>query len=317
MTLHCSRRSFTSALGLLALAPVAARAGASETLGLQLYTLGDAPAKDLAGTLKEVAGIGYRTVELPGDYGRTPEDLRRAFDAAGLRCPAIHIVPQPMPGAWDLEGDPGALAAKVRALGASRAVVSIAPLPERVRQQLFHPPAGGHDQAALDRLFASITADDWKRAADFLNASAAPLQRAGVGLAYHNHGFEFLPLAGGGTGYDLLLAHTDPKLLSFEMDIGWVTAAGQDPVALLERVGKRATMLHMKDCMGRSAHVMEMAPANVGAGVVPWKKLAPLIRRLGIRDLFVEQEEPFPGPRIESARIAYRYLTHMFAGAAR
>lgn len=317
-----SRRGLLGAMGAagaaVALLPgvsVARTAKAGWMPGLQLYTLGDAPAKDLDGTLRAVARIGYRAVELPGDYGKSPADLRRAITAAGLVCPAIHVVPQPMPGAWDLDGDLAALADRVRELGARRAVVSIAPLPENVRQALFHPPAGGLDQTTLRGLLGGLGADHWKWAADLLNKRAAGLARSGVKLAYHNHGFEFLPLVGGGTGYDLLLAHTDPALVSFEMDVGWVVSAGQDVVALLERAGPRVTMMHLKDAARISTEVMEMAPANVGTGIVPWAKLAVLIRRFAIRDLFVEQEPPFPGERIDSARIAYDYLSPLFATA--
>ena len=281
--------------------------------GLQLYTLGDAVAKDLAGTLRQVAAIGYRTVELPGDYGRSPTVLRQAFAAAGLACPAIHVVPRPMPGAWDLSGDMGRLAANVRALGARRAVVSIALLPDRVLDALLHPPAGGLAPSALTALFGTLTADDWKRCADLLDDRARTLAKAGVGLTYHNHGFEFMPLAGGGTGYDLLLKHTDPALVSFELDIGWAASAGQDVEALFAKAGDRFRMLHLKDAKRVSAQAMEMEPADIGTGIVPWERLATLIRRHRITDLFVEQEPPFPGERIASVKVAYDYLGKLFA----
>src|SRR5687767_8894171 len=79
-------------------------------LGLQLYTLEDAPAKDLIGTLQEVAGIGYRTVQISQTYGQSAQQLRRALDQAGLSCPAIHVLPRPATNSWDLEGDMSRLA---------------------------------------------------------------------------------------------------------------------------------------------------------------------------------------------------------------
>lgn len=310
-----TRRRLIGSVGLVGAAALAAGKAPPRprALGLQLYTLGDAPKVDFEGVLRQVAQIGYQTVELPGDYGRTPAELRRALDAAGLRCPAIHVVPQAMSGAWDLEGDMGVLADKVRTLGARRAVVAIAPLPERVRQVLFHPPEGGHDMKALDALFSSLTTDDWKRAAALLNARATRLARSGVGLAYHNHAFEFAPLAGGGTGYDLLISETDPALVSFEVDVGWVAAAGQDVARLVNRLGRRVSMMHLKEAAGVSPHLMEMTPADVGAGIVPWKTLADLIRRFDIEGLFVEQEPPFPGAPIASATAAFAYLSRLFA----
>lgn len=282
------------------------------TPGIQLYTLGDAPRIDLAGTLRRVARLGYRRVELPGDYGRAPQELRRALTVAGLTCPAIHVLPQATPGAWHLDGDIGALAANVRALGADRAVVAIAPLPDQVRQAFLHPPAGGPDPAVLDGLVRALTRDDWKRAAALLNDRAARLAASGVALAYHNHAFEFVPLPGGGTGYDLLLAETDPALVSFELDVGWVAAAGQDVVELLERTGRRVTMMHLKDAAGISRNVIEMAPADVGTGIVPWRALAGAIRRVGIDQLYFEQEPPFPASAFASAAVARTWFDGLF-----
>lgn len=299
--------------GLSGGAALARAASPSWTPGLQLYTLGDAPKTDLEGTLRQVARIGYREVELPGPYGRKPAELRQAIRNAGLRCPAVHVVPPATPGAWHLDGDIAALAADIRAVGASRAVVAIAPFPERVREVLAHPPAGGYDMDALDKLVRTLTADDWKRAADLLNDRATRLAKSGVGLAYHNHAFEFLPLAGGGTGYDLLLARTDPALVSFEMDLGWVVAAGQDVVELLTRAGRRVTMMHMKDVAAVSKNIMEMTPADVGAGIVPWEALKGLIRRFDIQHLFVEQEPPFPNSPFASVNTAFTYLSDLFA----
>lgn len=281
--------------------------------GLQLYTLGDAAAKDLDGTLRQVAAIGYRAVELPGDYGHRPDAWRRAFAAHGLHCPAIHVVPRPMPGAWDLSGDLPRLAADVRALGARRAVVSIALLPDRILDALLHPPAGGLAPDAATALFATMTADEWKRCADLLNDRARRLARSGVALAYHNHGFEFMPLATGGNGYDLLLRHTDPALVDFELDVGWAVSAGQDIDALFARAGRRIRLLHLKDAARPSSQALEMVPADVGRGIVPWRQLATLIRRHRVTDLFVEQEPPFPGERIASVKTAYDFLDHLFA----
>src|SRR5579862_6652583 len=60
-------------------------------IGLQLYTLGDGLKADLDGQLAQVAKAGYRSVELAGYRGRTPKELRAAFDRAGLICPSAHV----------------------------------------------------------------------------------------------------------------------------------------------------------------------------------------------------------------------------------
>lgn len=285
--------------------------------GLQLYTLGDAPANDLAGTLEAVSRIGYRAVELPGSYGVAPAELRRALDRARLICPAIHAAPRKTEGMWDIEGDLEKLAADVRLLGAEYVVVPIMLLPDVVMQGLRNPPAGGFTQQAVLNLLGQITPDDWKRTADLLNHSAAGLAGSGVRLAYHNHSTEFLPLPNGGNGYDLLLTNTDPGLVDFELDVGWAVSAGQDLDALFRRAGDRISLLHLKDAGARSGVALEMVPADVGAGIVPWRTVARAVRRYRIGHLFVEQEPPFPGERMDSVRTAYGYLSRLFTPASK
>ncbi len=118
-------------------------------LGLQLYTLEDAPAKDLNGTLKEVAGIGYRTVQLSQSYGRSAQQLRHALDEAGLSCPAIHVLPRPATHSWDLEGDLSRLADDIYMLGAAYAVVPAPRYSDALVDALNHPPPGGFNAAKL------------------------------------------------------------------------------------------------------------------------------------------------------------------------
>jgi sugar phosphate isomerase/epimerase len=283
--------------------------------GLQLYTLGDAPAKDLDGTLKQVAGIGFRAVELAMAYDRSAQQLRQAFSQAGLICPSIHVVAQPTPGFWSLRSDMSKLATDFNTIGASYAVLSAPLLPERVTQALNNPPAGGLDIAALSRLFGSLDGDDWKRTADLLNEKGAVLSRAGVRIAYHNHAMEFLPQAGSLNGFEILLANTDPKLVDFQLDVGWAVSAGQDLERLFQLAAGRIRLMHLKDTKQRSKQVMELASTDVGTGIVDWQKLAVLIRRADVRQLFVEQEPPFPGPPLDSVRVAYRFLSNLFEQA--
>ena len=85
------RRSFIAALSA---APFAARLEARPRLerpGVQLYTVRDAMAEDVDGTLATLAEIGYREVEMAGTYGMTPAAFRRSLDAAGLRAVSGHV----------------------------------------------------------------------------------------------------------------------------------------------------------------------------------------------------------------------------------
>jgi sugar phosphate isomerase/epimerase len=297
--------AFTSAAMLptyLRSSPVANR-----ILGLQLYTLGDEVAKDLTGTLKAVAAIGYREVELPSFYGRPAKELRAALDAAGLACPSIHVPGSPfVPGMVSLADDPAKLAGEMHALGARYVVMPLFLLPESA---LRARKPGEDFLVTLTAAANTMTAEDWKRTAAFLNEKGRELKSQGLQLAYHNHNPEFLSLPEGGNGFELLVKNTDPNLVAFELDVGWVVAGGADPVQLLSSHPGRIQLLHLKDLKTSTPHVpFKMIPSDVGAGVIDWPRLLRAARTAKIDHYFVEQEPPFERPRMESARIAFQYL---------
>jgi sugar phosphate isomerase/epimerase len=311
------RRSLLALAGAAAVSgPATAAAGAffqrhSLPVGIQLYTLGPDLAKDLDGTLKAVADIGYGTVELAGLLGRTPAQMRAAFDKAGLKCTSAHFQGRPAGPEPSLGGDVGKVIEAAHALGATSVVMPLAYIPDR----LAKPPAAGEDFVAyLRRTLAQLTADDWKMNADFLNEKGAALKKAGLKLGYHNHNFEFAPL-GGTNGLEILLKNTDPALVTFEVDIGWVAAAGVDPLAFLNAHKGRVSLMHVKDIKAdtKANHLLAMDPAEIGAGRLQWARLLPAAYAAGVRGFFVEQEPPFTRPRIEAAKISYDYLARVQA----
>jgi sugar phosphate isomerase/epimerase len=267
-------------------------------LGIQLYTLGPDAQKDLEGTLKAVAAIGYKTVELAGLYGKTPAEFRAALDRAGLVCTSAHIGAK---GSQMTFGDdPGRLAADLKTLGVKTAVMPSTFVPDRL---------GGSIRNA-----AQMTADDWKANADFLNARAKALKPAGIKVGYHNHNFEFAPL-GSTSGMEILFKNTDPALVTFEADIGWVAAGGVDPYAFLAAHKGRLTMMHVKDLKADSKgnFTLSMDPAEIGSGALDWKRLLPEAYAAGVRGFYVEQEPPFTRPRIEAAKISHDFLAQVQA----
>ncbi len=278
-------------------------------IGLQLYTLGDAPYHDLDGTLQEVAGIGYRTVESVGFMKRTAAEFRAALDRAHLACPSAHVPLQPDAGGGPtLAGDLAKLAADMHRLGAEYVVVPIFAVPQR-----FGAPRKGEDGVEyLGRVGAQMTADDWRRLAGQLNAKGAALKREGLKLAYHNHNVEFAR-HGTKTAYELLLENTDPDAVWFEMDVGWVAAAGVDPIRLLRAHRQRFRLMHVKDIEASTTpnHAFKMAPADVGSGSLDWKTILPAGYDVGVRYYYVEQEPPFAGPRMDAARADYEYLARV------
>src|SRR5262245_5447874 len=91
-----------------------------------------------------------------------------------------------------------------------------------------------------------MTLGDWQRTAQFLNEKGAILKATGIRLGYHNHNPDFAPIQKT-TGFEVLMRETQPDLVSFEMDAGWVAAAGVDPAALLRKHVHRFYQMHVKD----------------------------------------------------------------------
>ena len=293
-----------------AAAPFFKRIG--KPIGLQIYTLGDTVGKDVPGTFAQVSALGYREIELPSLFGHTPAEIRKAADAAGLAISSLHLVAAgthgPMPG-LSLTSEPAAIADAVGALGAKRVVMPIVIFPAD-----FKPLPGESVQAAIGRSVTAAGPDLWKRTAALLNERGAKLAPLGVRVGYHNHNMEFAPL-GATRGWDILANETDPKLVDFEVDIGWVATAGVDPVAFLTQQRGRVRQLHVKDVAAGNAtnFALSMKPAEVGSGTLNWAKILPAALAAGVEHFYVEQEPPFTIPRIEAAKRSYDYLAKLSA----
>src|SRR5687768_3410205 len=283
-----NRRSFLATLGVAALgcatggAPGAAAAfGAGapgsrklDRIGLQLYTVRTAAAKDLPGTLARIAEIGYRDVEFAGYHGRTPQEIRDLLARNGLLAPSSHIPIADLRGNWKKVLD------EAKTIG---------------HEYLTIPWIGDADRA---------TVDDWKRIATLFNTSAFEAKGAGLKFAYHNHDFEFRTV-GGLVPFDVLLAETDPALVSFEMDIYWVVRAGRDPLEYLTRFPNRFSMFHAKDSAGPPQHRM----VDVGAGTIDFARILAEGQRVGVRHVFVEHDNP--ADPIASIASSYQHLSKL------
>jgi sugar phosphate isomerase/epimerase len=278
-------------------------------IGLQLYTVGDDLKRDFAGTLAAVSKIGYKTVELAGLADHAVDDWRQALDRVQLKCPSIHV-PSHSKSGVNLD-ELGTLAEAAHALGIGTIVCPMFNIPERFSLTPL-PGESGAKMAA--RLGASMTVDDWKWNADYFNQKAAALKPYGLRFAYHNHNVEFAPV-GGSTGLAQLIQHTDPALVSFEMDAGWVVAAGADPAALLAAHPGRFSAMHVKDVKAstRPNFSFQQDPCEVGQGIIDWKTLLAKAYQANVRQFYVEQEPPFSKSRLESVGISFDYLNALVA----
>lgn len=280
-------------------------------VGLQIYTLGDEAAKDIDATFARVAQIGFRDIELPGLLGKKPAELRAAADKAGLRFSSIHLPLQGMPGGAGLSlmSDTQKIADDLGTLGIFQGVAPIAPFPAD-----FRPQKGEDFKAAIGRSFGAAGKVHWQRTAATLNERAAALRPFGILIGYHNHNMEFAPVEGT-TGWDVLVAETDPKLVHFEVDVGWVSAAGLDPVAFFRKNAGRCRWMHVKDVKvtTKANYGLAMDPTEVGSGKLDWARILPAARAAGVEHFYLEQEPPFTMPRIDAAAKGYGFLSRLKA----
>ncbi|OYW25562.1 MAG: hypothetical protein B7Z44_18600, partial [Caulobacter sp. 12-67-6] len=245
----------------------------SEMIGIQLYTLSDMLATNLDGAVAGVAKIGYQSVEIPSYMGKTPAQLRQLFDTHGVKCTAAHIqMAAGTAAAPGLRGDLGQLAADMHVLGATHVYCPSMPAPTDIGLT----PNAGEGYAFIVRVAEAMGVDRWKRFADELSTIGAKLKASGIGFGYHNHNYEFARV-GDRTGYDILVQESDPAAVSFELDVGWAAAAGQDPVALFQKNSGRYTGMHIKDIKATTQPniALKMDPSDVGSGRLDWKAILP------------------------------------------
>jgi sugar phosphate isomerase/epimerase len=260
-------------------------AAAGRSLGIQLYMVLKAYQDDPVGTLKTLKAIGYSEIE--AIVTNTARTLRDQLDEAGLRCPSLH---------FDSLGlEPGIEAAHT--LGASYLVSSMLP---SIMQK---------EQAATGRQAPepAYSLDDAKRTAEYANRIGEKARQARLQYAYHNHYREFTDVGGGRTFYDVLLKETDPDLVRFEMDCGWVHVGGKNPADYFKANPGRIPLMHAKDFLhgGGPDH----PGAELGHGTLDYGPIMAAADRAGLKHCFVEQEGPFARmSQLDAARVDYAYL---------
>jgi sugar phosphate isomerase/epimerase len=297
-----SRRRFIPlAGGALAAAAFSQQARRSHGLpvGIQLYMVNADLTKDLAGTLKKLAEIGYSEVETAGFGKLSAAQFRDLLRDAGLRAPSAHL-------GFGTE-DTGKLLDDAKTLGVEYVVSSMLPPKDEGMPAFF---------MSLN----SLSADDFRRIAAKANEIGQRAKSVGMQYAYHNHNFEFRDVGDGKTGYDILLEETDASVVKFETDCGWMKVGGKDPVEYLKRHGNRIAMLHAKDFKNITKPVTALfsqdrpIPTELGRGSIDYKPIVEAGLKAGVKHIFVEQEPPFKEvPAMEAAEIDCRYLKSLLS----
>lgn len=207
-------------------------------LSVQLYTVREAAAEDLPGTLKRIAEIGYELVE-PYGFTNWGQALADALAASGLRAPTTH------------QGFLTATEAEQEELFAAAAAMGV--------ERVIDPHYPAENWATVEQI-----ADTAAR----LNAAAARAAGHGVTVGYHNHAFELESRpegAEGRSGLEVLAEQLDPAV-GLEVDAYWAAVGGEEPVALLKRLGSQVVAVHVKDGPGTKENKDQVA---VGSGSQP------------------------------------------------
>jgi sugar phosphate isomerase/epimerase len=239
-------------------------------LSLQLWTLNDITSKDFAGTVAEVAKLGFKGVELAGTGNLTPKEAAKVIKDLGLKVSGAHI-------GWD------------QLTGKFEEVVQHAEL-FGTKEVILPWMAAEH--------FASV--ETCTALGEQLGALGAKFRAAGLRLSYHNHGHEFA-LVDGRPALEWLIAPTSVRDVSVELDLYWVFFAGYDPLKAVTRFGARARLLHLKD--GANGKQSEL-----GRGGVNFPAIFELVEKNELTDWYVIEQEQFNFPRLESVRLSVEYL---------
>ena len=154
------------------------------------------------------------------------------------------------------------------------------------------------------------TLDDYKRLADNCNKAAAQAKNHGIQLAYHNHAFEFQPLEGNKSGYDIFVKEFD-QVMKFELDVFWVVVGGKNPVELIKKLKGRVSQLHLKDLksginLPNYGGIPNDAFKELGSGIIDMEPIIQAAEKAGVAHCHVEQDHS--PDAIKSIQQSIKYL---------
>jgi sugar phosphate isomerase/epimerase len=235
-------------------------------IGIQLYSIREYLTDDFRGSLQKIADAGYAYAEAYGFdgstfLGKSLKETNKILNDLGMQLSGTH-------------GGTGVLPADVHAKEW-----------DYWRKSAPEVKAAGGKHIVQAWLPAEPTLDALKRFAEQLNNAGEICKKAGVKFGYHNHNTEFKPEVEGHAVIDILLQNTDPKLVSFQFDLGHALNGGADLLAYLKKYPKRFIWWHASDFKRGQGYV------ELGHGDVPWDDLFKIAKSYGVEDLTMEHED--------------------------
>ncbi|MGV8091959.1 MAG: TIM barrel protein [Mangrovibacterium sp.] len=258
-------------------------------VGIQLYTIRDAMAADVPGTLKKVSDIGYKNLELAGYsdgkfYGYAPAEFRKMVNDLGMDVISSHTQVE----AAGITMDNAKIMADAHAeLGVKYCVQ---PWVEEVDRNI----------------------ESYKKMIGDWNQVGGVMKNAGIQFAYHNHNFEFVTIDGIVPYYDIFMPEMDANLITMEIDLFWASKAGQDPVAMFNKYPGRFQLFHLKDMRTQQAPFFDVIKddiCSVGEGVIDFKEILAAKDIAGMKYSFVEDDNQGNGKPFEGIETSIVNLT--------
>ncbi len=243
-------------------------------IALQLWSVREDCGRDLPGTLKAVAEMGYEGVEFAGYYERSAAELRKMLDDLGLKVAGSHL------GLAQLQGDELERTIEFsRELGGKYAIIASA--------------GAEHIETRAALVNFGHT----------LNEIAGKLKGHGMRTGYHNHAQEFKAVDGE-TPWDIIAANTEADVV-MQLDLGNAMRGGADPVETLTRWVDRGFTVHLKE------YSKEKAEPLVGEGEVPWQEVFRICEAAGKTEWYIVEQEVYPVPPIQAAEQCLKNLRGM------
>jgi len=331
----CGAAAFAAAR-LGELAGAAQASGWKSRIGLELYTVRDRMAADFEGVLSKVAAIGYTEIEPANGYNNMPPARFRAMlDRLGLTMPSTHS------GATGTGAALEKQLAGFQVMGIRYTEISAGPAGGTGRAAAGRPagplPPGAYfnpgtgvvhnaftEAEAFGPYQPAETLEAVKRRAAQLNANGRIAQKFGMKILVHNHTGEFEKLTDSPrTSYDVLLAETDPSLVTMQLDIGWAYIAGVDPIALFKAHPGRFELWHIKDVfglktvngsLGPNARTGSTAFAPVGVGQIDFKQVFVNATIAGLKHFAIEHDNAAAwGDSLAAARVSYENMARLLS----
>lgn len=271
--------------------------GATNPIGIQMFTVLKLMGDDVKGTFKKIADIGFKDVETAFSpkgyyYGLKPKELKTMIEDLGMKWRSHHVMGAP----FKPQGG--------RQLPPDFAFITSLPNLRDNHQQLIDEAAEGGVPYLVCASAPVGTRDEIKDTVDIFNKTGEGCKKAKFQFAYHNHATEF-DLIEGQSPYDLIMSQTDKELVKMELDLAWATKAKQDPVTLFKQYPGRFPLWHVKDI---SADLTTIT--GIGGGVVPFKRIFENAKLSGMKHFFYEHDMV---PSMESVSTSFRNLSKIIS----